>query len=96
MSAATSSLAVTRHLIIHGRVQGVFFRDTMRREAQSLGVTGWVRNHSDGTVQAVVQGEPANVDAIVRWAQRGPPLAQVERIDIAEGVGNYPRFEIIE
>lgn len=85
----------TLHLVIHGRVQGVFFRDSMRREAQRLGVSGWVRNRSDGTVEAVVQGEPDDVDEIVRWARRGPPHAEVERIEIEPHVGSYAGFEIV-
>jgi len=85
----------TLRLVIHGRVQGVFFRDAMRREAQHLGVAGWVRNRSDGTVEASVQGEPAAVDAIVRWAHRGPPHAQVTRVDIQPDDGIYTFFEVI-
>ena len=85
----------TLRLVIHGRVQGVFFRDSMRNEAQQLSITGWVRNRSDGTVEASVQGEPAAVDAIVRWAHRGPQHAQVSRVDIAPDEGNYTRFEVI-
>ena len=85
----------TLRLVIHGRVQGVFFRDSMRREAQRLGISGWVRNRSDGTVEAAVQGEPADVDAIVRWARRGPPHAQVERIEIESHEGSYTSFEVI-
>lgn len=83
------------HLVIHGRAQGVFFRDSMRREAQNLGVAGWVRNRSDGTVEAAVHGETAAVDAIVRWAQRGPQHAQVERVDIEPDDGSYTCFEVI-
>jgi acylphosphatase len=86
----------TLHLVIHGRVQGVFFRDSMRREAQSLSIAGWVRNCSDGTVEAAVQGESAAVDAIVRWARRGPQRAQVERVDIAPAAGSYTAFEVID
>lgn len=85
----------TLHLAVHGRVQGVFFRDSMRREAQRLGIAGWVRNRSDGTVEAVVQGEPSAVDAIVRWARRGPEHAQVERVDIGPGEGTHSGFEIL-
>jgi acylphosphatase len=82
-------------LVIHGRVQGVYFRDSMRREAQRLGIAGWVRNRSDGTVEAAVQGEPADVDAIVRWARRGPDRAQVERVEIEPHEGSYASFEVI-
>lgn len=85
----------TLRLVIHGRVQGVFFRDSMRREARKLGVTGWVKNRSDGLVEAAVQGESADVDAIVRWAHRGPEFAQVERVEVEPDDGSYTRFEII-
>lgn len=85
----------TLHLVIHGRVQGVFFRDSMRREAQNLAIAGWVRNRSDGTVEATVQGEAGAVDALVRWARRGPQRASVERIDIAPADGSYASFEVV-
>jgi len=85
----------TVRLIIHGRVQGVSFRDTMRREAQRLKITGGVRNRSDGKVEAVVHGEFAAVDDIVRWAHRGPEHAQVERIDVESDDGRYTHFEVI-
>jgi acylphosphatase len=82
-------------LMIHGRVQGVFFRNSMHREAQRLGVSGWVRNRSDGTVEAVVHGNPAAVEALVRWARRGPELAYVERVEIELDDGSYSSFEVI-
>jgi acylphosphatase len=85
----------TLRLVIHGRVHGVFFRDSMRGEAQRLGVTGWVRNRSDGTVEAAVQGEPVAVDAIVRWAQHGPQHAQVERVEIEPDEGSHTSFMVI-
>ncbi len=85
----------TLRLVIHGRVQGVFFRDSMRGEARKLAVTGWVRNCRDGTVETVVQGEAVNVDAIVDWARRGPQRARVERVDIAPDDGDYLSFEVI-
>jgi acylphosphatase len=85
----------TLRLVIHGRVQGVFFRDSMRREAQNLAVTGWVRNRSDGKVEAAVHGEPAAVDAIVRWARRGPQHAQVVGVEIEPDDGSYSSFEVI-
>ena len=85
----------TLHLTIHGRVQGVYFRDSMRREAQRLGVDGWVRNRIDGSVEAAVQGESADVDTIVRWAHRGPESAKVERVEIGADNGSYANFEVI-
>lgn len=84
----------TLHLSILGRVQGVFYRDSMRREAQRLGVGGWVRNCDDGSVEAVVQGSPAAVEAIVRWARRGPPNAEVTEVDIAPAQGVFNAFEV--
>jgi acylphosphatase len=84
----------TLHLLIHGRVQGVFFRNSMQSEAQYLAISGWVRNRSDGTVEAMVQGDPDAVDAIVRWANRGPQMASVERVDVSPGTGSYEGFEI--
>ena len=91
----TTMFKKTLHLVIHGHVQGVFFRDSMRREAQRLAIAGWVRNCSDGSVEAAVCGEPADVDAIVRWAHRGPDSAQVERVEIELDNGCYTSFEII-
>lgn len=75
---------ITRRLRIHGRVQGVWYRESMRQEAEALRVTGWVRNRMDGSVEALVQGAPADVDALVGWARRGPREAQVDRLDVSE------------
>lgn len=82
----------TLHLRIHGRVQGVWFRESMRVEAERLGVTGWVRNKPDGTVEAVVQGEDTATDALIEWAHRGPPQAQVDRVEIGEAQGQFSGF----
>ena len=90
-----SGAPTTLHLIVYGRVQGVYYRDSMRREAERLGIAGWVRNCADGTVEAMVQGEPAAVAAIVRWAERGPERAQVERVASAPGDGAYAGFDIL-
>jgi acylphosphatase len=95
MTVQPASPAVTLRLVIHGRVQGVFFRDSMRREAQRLAVSGWVRNRSDGTVEAVVHGKSADVDAIVRWAKHGPEHAWVEQVEVEPAAGAYAGFEII-
>ncbi len=85
----------TLRLAIHGRVQGVFFRDSMRREAQKLGVAGWVRNCGDGSVEAVVHGTDSAVDAIVQWAHRGPPHADVSRVITEPADGVFTSFEVL-
>ena len=82
----------THHLRIHGRVQGVWFRESMRLEAERLNVTGWVRNTPDGQVEAVVQGPAEAVAALIEWAHRGPPLARVERVEIGEAQGLFRGF----
>lgn len=87
------SEAVTRRVVVHGTVQGVGFRESMRREATRLGVTGWVRNRQDGAVEAVVQGALAAVEAIVAWAGHGPPSAEVTSIEVEDAQGDFTRFE---
>ncbi|MBU1224173.1 MAG: acylphosphatase [Gammaproteobacteria bacterium] len=72
----------TLRLRIHGRVQGVWFRESMRREAERLGASGWVRNAPGGSVEAMVQGSETAVDALVEWARRGPPQARVDHVEI--------------
>lgn len=71
-------------VVVHGDVQGVFFRDTCSRQAQSVGVVGWVRNGVEGTVEAVFDGEPEAVDQMVTWCRSGPPRASVERVDVSD------------
>ena len=75
---------VRRRLVIYGRVQGVFFRDTMRRLAEQADVAGWARNTWEGTVEAVLEGEPDAVERLVVFARRGPEGARVERVDVSE------------
>jgi acylphosphatase len=75
-------------LRISGRVQGVNYREAMRMEAERLGVTGWVRNRRDGTVEAVVQGASACLDAIVAWARVGPPAARVTSVETRAAEGD--------
>ena len=82
-----------RRLVITGKVQGVWYRASMAREAQALGVTGWVRNRSDGSVEAVVAGTEEQVAAIMNWARRGPPAAVVEHVAVEMGSGDYSGFE---
>jgi len=84
---------VTRHLAISGRVQGVWFRESMRLEAERLGVTGWVRNGRDGTVEAIVQGEESAVVAVVAWSRKGPSAARVDDVVVTPAEGTYTSFE---
>ncbi|MBL8518337.1 MAG: acylphosphatase [Betaproteobacteria bacterium] len=87
---------VIRHLRIFGRVQGVWYRESMRQLAEQLGITGWVRNRLDGSVEALLQGELAQVERLIQWARRGPDQALVTHIDIDENspqVGHATTFD---
>ena len=75
---------VRRHVVVHGRVQGVFFRASCEQEAGRLGLAGWVTNRPDGTVEAVFEGEPAAVDQMVAWCRGGPPRASVTEVVVTD------------
>jgi acylphosphatase len=77
-------MTVARRLSIHGRVQGVYYRGWMVETALRLGLTGWVRNRRDRTVEALVQGEQDAVERLVALARQGPPAARVERVEAGE------------
>ena len=87
------SEAVRRRVVVRGNVQGVFFRDSCRREASSRGVAGWVTNRRDGAVEAVFEGEPDAVQGMVDWCSRGPRGADVDSVDESteepEGVSGF-------
>ena len=85
---------MAKQLRISGLVQGVGFRYSMAEEARRFGVTGWVRNRSDGTVEAVVDGAPDAVGAMLAWARRGPPSAKVSDVETTEVSGGFERFEM--
>jgi len=85
---------MAKHLVISGRVQGVGFRYSMSEEAERLGVTGWVRNRRDGTVEAVLDGASDAVDSILAWARRGPRGASVTEVEVAEISESFERFEM--
>jgi acylphosphatase len=86
-------MKITRHLIVRGRVQGVGFREYLRREAERLNVKGWVRNRHDGTVEAMLHGWPEDVAKILDWARRGPPSAHVTATHVNEASGEFETFE---
>jgi acylphosphatase len=73
-----------RRVVVHGLVQGVWFRESVRRRAAGLGVAGWVRNNRGGSVEAVFEGEPDAVGSLVRFAHEGPRGACVDRVDVHE------------
>lgn len=75
-------MRVRRRVVVDGRVQGVFFRDTCRRQAVAAQVDGWVRNLSDGRVEAVLEGAPHDVQRLVDWCRLGPPRARVTRVEV--------------
>lgn len=71
----------TRQIRVRGLVQGVGYRDALRREASRVGITGWVRNRHDGSVEAVLQGDEPALEQLIAWAGRGPLLARVEAVE---------------
>jgi acylphosphatase len=86
----TEAGPVRRRVVVTGRVQGVFFRDSARRAARDRGVAGWVTNRGDGAVEAVFEGPAAEVEALVEWMREGPPHARVEGVHVSH---EQPRGE---
>lgn len=87
---------IRAHAIITGRVQGVFFRLETKYAAQGFGVTGWVRNKMDGSVEAVFEGEEADVKDALAWCQTGPPRARVNKVDVTrqDYTGEFETFDV--
>ena len=86
-------MKATRHLAISGRVQGVGFRFYLQKKAREYGLTGWVRNRHDGSVEALIQGGPEAVETMTAWARRGPPSAVVAEVRVTEASGEFAAFE---
>jgi acylphosphatase len=86
------------HLFVRGRVQGVFFRASTQREAKRLGLTGWVKNRPDGSVEILAEGEEDGLKELIGWANRGPTAARVERVDVRwrSFAGDFFDFRIVE
>jgi acylphosphatase len=84
---------VRRRVVVHGLVQGVFFRDSVRRQASRTGVSGWVRNTAEGAVEGVFEGAPEAVERLVTFCRDGPRGARVDRVEvideIAEGISGF-------
>ncbi len=86
---------IRRRVVVHGHVQGVFFRETTRRRADTAGVAGWVRNCPDGSVEAVFEGDADAVERLVRFCQEGPRGARVGWVDVvAEAPAGLSRFDV--
>ena len=87
---------VQAHVIIQGRVQGVFFRVETRKAASRYGVAGWVRNMPDGTVEAVFEGTRQQVEQVLDWCRKGPPLGRVDKVDVEwkSAAGEFNAFNI--
>jgi len=79
-----SETRIRRRLVVHGRVQGVFFRDAVRDRASTHGVAGWARNRQDGTVEIVLEGSPEAVQRVIPFCEEGPSRAEVESVDVHE------------
>jgi acylphosphatase len=75
---------IRRHVVVHGQVQGVYFRDSVRRLARELGVSGWIRNRPDGAVEAALEGAPDAVERIIEWSHQGPLGARVDQVEVYE------------
>jgi acylphosphatase len=82
-----------RRLVITGRVQGVWYRHSTIIEALRLGITGWVRNRHDGSVEAMIAGSAEAVAAMIEWARHGPPDARVDHVAVELGEGRFEGFE---
>jgi acylphosphatase len=76
--------SIRRHAIVHGRVQGVFFRDSVRQRADAHGVSGWARNRPDGAVEVVLEGPEQAVDRVARFLETGPRHARVDHVEVSD------------
>lgn len=85
-------------MIVRGRVQGVFFRAATQREARRLGLTGWVRNRADGSVEILAEGDEGQLRQLGMWAEKGPSAARVDDVNVRWRAysGDYPEFRITE
>lgn len=75
---------IRRHVVVHGTVQGVFFRASCQQAAARLGLSGWVRNRPDGTVEAQFEGPDSAVEQMLAWCRTGPPRAAVTRVEVSD------------
>jgi acylphosphatase len=89
-------MTINVHVLISGRVQGVWYRASTKQKAEQLGVFGWVRNTNEGHVEAVFEGEENQVNEMIKWCHQGPPLSRVENVKVEKQneIRNFDRFEI--
>ena len=89
-------MKIQAHVLISGRVQGVWFRASTKQKAEQLGIKGWVRNTSDGCVEAVFEGQEELVREIVEWCYHGPPMAKVSNVEVKtqESKDSFDRFSV--
>jgi acylphosphatase len=87
---------VRAHLVVNGRVQGVFFRAETRDQAAVLGLTGWVKNRPDQSVEAVAEGSREKIEKLIDWCRQGPPRAEVSDVNVTweEYTGEFDGFKI--
>lgn len=88
---------IRAHIIVSGIVQGVFFRTNTKSEADLLGVYGWVRNNSDGTVEILAEGKKDNIEQFIRWCHKGPPGAVVKNVKLTweEYQADFKSFDVV-
>lgn len=86
------------HLVVQGRVQGVYFRASTQKEAQRLGVRGWVKNRPDGSVEITAQGSEQTLKEFIAWAHRGPSAARVDHVEQiwSDATGHFDLFQIVD
>ena len=87
---------ICAHVIISGRVQGVFYRASAKEKAEELGLTGWVRNKSDGTVEACFEGEENKVKDMIKWCHQGPRFSKVKNVEVVfkDDLNHYKNFNV--
>ncbi|HEX17001.1 MAG TPA: acylphosphatase [Thermoplasmatales archaeon] len=90
-------MKVQAHVLISGRVQGVWFRANTKEKARQLNLKGWVRNLPDGRVEALFEGEKEMVEEMIKWCHKGPPLAEVEKVEVEyrDYEGKFDDFSIL-
>ena len=86
------------HIRVHGRVTGVFFRASTQREAKRLGLTGWVRNRNDQSIEMLAEGEEDGIKDLIAWAQQGPSAARIDKVDVRwrSFAGEFFDFRIVD